>query len=155
MQPSLLPRLCLLSALLVGAWNFANAQTHYVWADVVGVESIGTPYQECSRHSPPRRQANPVAAVVGGLLGGLLGNQLGGGSGKAAFTVAGAMAGAALAGRSRQPEPGHCLSSRAAHEYRVWYRYHGQEFSKRVPEYPGERILVAVDVEPVASVAAR
>lgn len=127
----------------------AKAETHYVYADVVGVESIAAPYQDCYPHSPSHKRRNPIAAVVGGLIGGLLGSQVGGGGGKTAFTIAGAVAGAALAGRARQPAPPSCVQGNAAQEYQVWYRYHGQQFSKRVADYPGERILVAVDVEPL------
>ena len=131
-------------AVLASGAAFAHARTHYVYADVVGVEPISPPYSDCvpSRYE---RRSNPVSALVGGLIGGLLGNQFGGGSGRAALTAAGAMAGAALAGRHR---PTQCVDSHAAQEYRVWYRYHGQEFTKRMHNHPGERILVAVDVQP-------
>ena len=33
--------------------------------------------------------------------------------------------------------------------YDVTYLYHGQEFTKRVSEDPGDRIRIRVDVEPV------
>ena len=143
MRPSLRRGSLWLSfAVLASGATFTHAQTHYVYADVVGVEPIGSPHSDCA---PSRYEGNPVSALVGGLIGGLLGNQFGGGSGRAALTVAGAMAGAAFAGRPRRAR---CVEGPVANEYRVWYRYHGQEFSKRTPEYPGEHILVAVDVQP-------
>lgn len=125
------------------------AETHYVYADVVGVERISAPYQPPYQQCTQRSKRKPVASLLGGVLGGLLGSQLGGGSGRTALTLVGAVAGAALAGRHRRSESVVCAEANAGEEYRVWYSYHGQEFSKRVSGHPGERVLVAVDVEPM------
>ena len=127
-------------------------------------------------HSHPRRRhyhgnhadsrgsnANGAATVFGGLIGGLVGNQFGGGNGKKALTVAGAILGASIANQASRERhdrfdahPELCsteIETREVEEiagYLVRYRYHGQEFVKRMERDPGERVRVEVLVTPIA-----
>ncbi|MFP6815814.1 MAG: glycine zipper 2TM domain-containing protein [Pseudomonadales bacterium] len=130
-----------------------------------------------SSHSYPRYQhrhsdhadsrgsnTSGIATVVGGLIGGLVGNQFGAGSGRKALTVAGAILGASIANQASRDrrdeyasaEPRRCsrqFETREVEEiagYLVRYRYHGQEFVKRMEHDPGERVRVEVAVTPVA-----
>lgn len=110
---------------------------------------------------------HPGTTILGGIIGGLIGNQFGGGNGRKALTIAGTAIGASVASRAarhpvrpafdyRPPEPARrCTTTTETREhtvldgYDVIYLYHGQEFTKRVSEHPGDRIRIRVDVEPV------
>ncbi len=110
---------------------------------------------------------HPGATLLGGIIGGLIGNQFGGGNGRKALTIAGTALGASVASRAarhpvrpaydyRPPAPvRRCTTTTETRErtvldgYDVTYLYHGQEFTKRVSEHPGDRIRIRVDVEPV------
>lgn len=106
--------------------------------------------------------------VLGGLLGGVVGNQFGSGRGQTAMTVAGALLGASIGrdssiDRHRQRRPAtvaytterRCEIEQVLHEeeridgYRVAYRFRGREYVTRTDTYPGERIRVRVEVDPV------
>ncbi len=120
-------------------------------------------YDDYGRH----HHGHPGATILGGIIGGLIGNQFGGGNGRKALTIAGTAIGASVASRAarhpvrpaydyRPPAPARrCTTTTETREhtvldgYDVIYLYHGQEFTKRVSEHPGDRIRIRVDVEPV------
>ena len=116
-----------------------------------------------------RRNRSFTPTVLGGLLGGVVGNQFGSGRGQTAMTVAGALLGASI-GRdasvdrhrpvNRPATIGYtterrCEVEQVVHEeeridgYRVAYRFRGREYVTRTDEYPGDRIRVRVEVDPV------
>ena len=122
--------------------------------------------REVDRH----RHSSFTPTVLGGLLGGVVGNQFGGGRGKSALTVAGALLGASF-GRdagNRRHRPARstrmtgytterrCEVEQVVHEeeridgYRVGYRFHGRDYETRTDTYPGDRIRVRVEVDPVS-----
>ncbi len=122
----------------------------------------GAPYQDYADHD----HGHPVTTIVGGVIGGLIGNQFGGGRGKKALTIAGTVVGASIASQAVRhpvrptydyrevPPARRCITVTETREhtvldgYDVTYLYHGQQFTKRVAEHPGERIRIRVDVTP-------
>lgn len=147
----------------------------YTYAKVTDVEPIvrvvqvTTPRQACweepvtrARYPHHGRSATPV--LLGGILGGVVGNQFGGGSGKDIMTVAGALLGASI-GRDAayrqsagQPHSTYttterrCETETTVHEeeridgYYVTYRYQGKTFATRMPNDPGDRVRIRVNV---------
>jgi uncharacterized protein YcfJ len=105
-------------------------------------------------------------AILGGIVGAVLGHQIGHGQGRDAATAAGAVIGAAVGGKQAQRRAGY--SSAPPHEYtvqrcetryqesweertdgyRVTYVYNGRRQVTEMPNRPGERIRVRVDVSP-------
>jgi uncharacterized protein YcfJ len=105
-------------------------------------------------------------AVLGGIVGAVIGHQIGHGQGRDAATAAGAVIGAAVGGKQAQRRAGY--ASAPPHEYtvqrcetryqesweertdgyRVTYVYNGRRQVTEMPNRPGERIRVRVDVSP-------
>jgi uncharacterized protein YcfJ len=107
-------------------------------------------------------------ALLGAIIGGALGNQVGKGDGRRAATIAGAVIGGSIghdrATRGGYREIGHTVrrgSERVCDErvdyqrreqvtgYEVAYEYLGRTWYTRTDAHPGDRIRVAVTVEPV------
>lgn len=130
-----------------------------------------TVYHETSRYrGEPRRQNTFLPTLAGGVIGGVIGNQFGSGNGKKAMTVVGSLIGASVAhDHSRRHARDHyrpryssvravpverCeVSYETQHHtevdyYLVTYRYAGREYQTRMPDHPGDRIRVQVDVSP-------
>lgn len=121
-------------------------------------------------YDAPRHEDPGVAGLIGGLIGGLVGHQFGSGHGRTALTVAGAALGASIASdhaRYREapyrgddgygydgPTVRRCSEThrtrqvREADGYDVTYRYRGRTFQRWLPDHPGDRLPVHVDVEP-------
>lgn len=128
------------------------------------------PRQECRNEQVPVRSAAPrsyTAPILGAIIGGAVGNALGHHQvNKQVGAVAGAALGASI-GRDvsyrnsggYQPvaytEQQVCrtVADTAYRDevvaYRVRYRYHGRDYVTEMPDDPGDRIPVRVDVEPV------
>lgn len=147
----------------------------YDYAPVVRVEPlvqrvrVETPRRECWDdvryvESKPHISDPQVAGrtLLGGLIGGVVGHQFGSGRGRDAATVVGAMVGAGVgydaaakrAVRYEERVVQRCATSYEEHYeeridgYRVTYRYHGREYTTRLPYDPGDEIRVRVAVAP-------
>lgn len=118
----------------------------------------------------PRRHNTVLPTLAGGLIGGVIGNQFGSGNGKKAMTVVGSLIGASVASdHSRRhaqsyyrpryssvrsvPVERCAVSYETQHHselegYLVTYRYAGREYQTQMPDHPGDRIRVQVDISP-------
>jgi len=112
----------------------------------------------------PRTTAG--GAVLGAVIGGVLGHQIGHGRGRDAATAAGVVIGAAVgsqqaqrraayaAGAPRQYTVQRCETryqetwEERTDGYRVTYVYNGRRQVTEMPNRPGDRIRVRVDVSP-------
>lgn len=121
--------------------------------------TLSSPRRECWEETHyQRRTSGASGTILGGIVGGVVGNQFGEGKGKDAMTVAGALLGASLAHeatRGGDEIPVTTRRCRVIHDdyeerrvigYRVTYRYHGREYTTRMPHQPGE--WIRVDVSP-------
>ena len=150
----------------------------YDYADVISSKpivryvTVTTPVKECweeteyytvNEHPP----GVGGSTLVGAILGGVIGHQFGSGHGNDAATVAGALVGASIGNRSAyRRHPGkygavqysrpvkRCATQYRDHQeeridgYQVVYRYHGQKYATRMPNDPGRKIRVRVDIRP-------
>jgi uncharacterized protein YcfJ len=140
---------------------------------VIRYVTVTTPVKECweeTRHYTVERRPNTLGGtLLGAVVGGVVGHQFGSGSGNRLATAAGAVIGATVGdsvarkraysrgyyGSTQYSEPvQRCATTYRTHEeeridgYRVVYKYHGQKYSTRLPENPGRRIRIRVDVRP-------
>jgi len=105
--------------------------------------------------------------VLGAIIGGVAGHQVGSGRGNTAATIAGTIAGGAIGNQVDRNNAGTTTESvpvtrdvqkcrhieevrEATVGYDVRYVYNGHEFRTRLPQDPGPRLKVAVDVRPIA-----
>jgi uncharacterized protein YcfJ len=119
-------------------------------------------------YQPGAPGAGTGGAVLGAIIGGALGNQVGKGDGRDAATIAGAVLGGSIgynrAARGGYREVGSTVrqSSERVCETRVDYQrreqvvgydvtyvYNGREYRTNTDAHPGDRIQVAVTVQPV------
>jgi uncharacterized protein YcfJ len=124
-------------------------------------ESVAVPRQECVNGEQVVPQApSGAGAAIGAIAGGVVGNQFGHGFGRAAATGLGAVGGAAIGNSveaSATPPVAvpvqHCRTVTGYQDrivgYDVIYEYHGQRYSTRLPQDPGQRL--AVDVRPAGN----
>ena len=155
-----------------------SSQAVYDYARVLSAEpivryvTVRTPVKECWEeteyytvdHHPARIGGK---TILGAIIGGVVGHQFGGGSGKNVATVAGSLIGASVANDAAHRSAGYgrkeysrpvtrCETSYRSHEeervdgYRVIYSYHGQKYSTRMPNDPGKRLRIRVDIRPAA-----
>ena len=105
-------------------------------------------------------------AVLGALIGGVLGHQIGHGQGRDVATAAGVVVGAAIGGQQAQRRAAYASAPPRQYTvqrcetryqetweertdgYRVTYVYNGRRQVTEMPNRPGERIRVRVDVSP-------
>ena len=105
-------------------------------------------------------------AVLGALIGGVLGHQIGHGHGRDAATAAGVVVGAAVGGQQAQRRAAYASAPPRQYTvqrcetryqesweertdgYRVTYVYNGRRQVTEMPNRPGDRIRVRVDVSP-------
>lgn len=146
---------------------------YYDYARVVQVEPIvrqvrvRIPREECWEEDVPVYQSGYQSAtpmILGGIIGGAVGNTMGKGHGKDAATVAGAILGGSI-GRDmgqQQQRPSEyrtvrktrCQQSSDFREeeriegYHVTYVYNGERYTARMPQDPGQRVRVRVNVQP-------
>lgn len=159
-------------ACLIGAVVCATSRTladhqHYQYAKVVR----SVPVYDDVAHEQPRHRCwdetvyyesrrNSAGPLLGALIGGVIGHNIGHGDRNQALgTFVGAGVGAAVGSQASRRE-GHyhleqrCETVREVHwrpevvGYDVTYRYHGKEFTTRLPYDPGDRLRVTVSVEP-------
>ncbi|MGI9220076.1 MAG: glycine zipper 2TM domain-containing protein [Woeseiaceae bacterium] len=148
----------------------------YDYAKVVSVTpivryvTVKTPVKECwedvEYYTVNNRPPNEgIRTLTGALLGGVIGHQFGGGSGNDAATAAGVVIGATVGNQSayRKGNYGPVQYSRPVTRcetqyrkqqekridgYDVVYRYHGQKYLTRMPNQPGKKIRIRVDIRP-------
>jgi uncharacterized protein YcfJ len=136
---------------------------------------VTTPQRECwdetrvdqRGYGPsPLPRSTAGGAVLGAVIGGVLGHQIGSGRGRDAATAAGVVVGAAVGARQAQRRAGYAsvppreytvqrCETRYREEwqertdgYRVTYVYNGRRQVTEMPNRPGDRIRVRVDVSP-------
>ena len=156
----------------------SNIGAKYDYAQVISAEpvirhvTVTTPVRECWQETEhytvrPRHVGGGGSTLVGAIIGGVVGHQFGSGHGNDAATLAGSLIGAAIGGdaaRRRYGDPGgpvehsrpvqRCETQYREHQeeridgYRVVYRYNGQKYATQMPQDPGSRIRVRVDVRP-------
>ena len=144
----------------------------YVYARVVDVDpvvryvTVDRPEQRCWNETVARPAPLGVAGqtAAGGFIGATIGHILGHGS-SPGLTVAGAAAGAAIAhenavrnGAGYETRTGvvqrcetvsHPFTERQIDGYRVTYVLDGRHYTTHTDYRPGERIQIAVNVQPV------
>jgi uncharacterized protein YcfJ len=130
------------------------------------IEQVTTPRKECEQATVTRRQAerdgNVGGTVLGAVIGGALGNQVGRGNGRKAATVAGAVAGGFVGHEMDQRHQGgkvitttetRCKNVNETSDkivgYDVTYIHNGREYTTRMDNDPGDRLLVEPTVRPV------
>ena len=149
----------------------------YDYAKVISVKpivryvSVTTPVKECwqdTEYYTVRHRAPGAAGstLFGAIVGGVVGHQFGSGRGNDAATVAGTLLGAAIANDAVNRNGGsyetthsrpvrRCETQYREHKekridgYDVLYRYRGQKYATRMPNDPGDRIRIRVDIRPV------
>lgn len=133
--------------------------------------TVTTPVKECwqdtERYTVHHRAPGAAGSTLfGAILGGVVGHQIGSGRGNDAATVAGTLIGAAIASDASTRRHGgsyntthsrpvtRCETQYREHQqeridgYDVVYRYKGQKYATRMPNDPGRRIRVRVDIRP-------
>ena len=158
---------CLIGAMLCSAYPTLADHQHHHYAKVVRSVPV---YEDVAHENPRHRcwdetvyyeeRRNTAAPLLGAIIGGIIGHNVGHGSRNQALgTFAGAGVGAAVGSHSSRHE-GHyhleqrCETVREVHwqsevvGYDVTYRYHGKEYTTRLPYDPGDRLKVTVSVEP-------
>jgi len=155
-----------------------NEHALYDYAEVLSSQpiinyvTVKTPVRECWEEieyytvDRPARGTG-VPTLLGAVIGSVIGHQIGSGRGNDAATIAGGLIGAAIGNDSARRRNGQnygvashtrpverCKTSYRQHReeridgYRVTYRYHGQKYQTRMPNEPGRKIRVRVDVRP-------
>jgi uncharacterized protein YcfJ len=166
------------AAALLGFSNFAGAGPKYDYAQVISAEpviryvTVKTPVRECWEQTEyytvdPRPAGGAGSTLLGAVIGGVVGHQLGSGHGKNAATFAGGLVGAAIGSdiaRKRALEAGgpvqrsrvveRCETQVREHReeridgYKVIYQYHGQKYATTMPNDPGRKLRIRVEVRP-------
>jgi len=121
---------------------------------------------EHSNGAGPLPRTAAGGAVLGALIGGVLGHQIGHGHGRDAATAAGVVVGAAVGSQQAQRRAAYASAPPRQYTvqrcetryqetweertdgYRVTYVYNGRRQVTEMPNRPGERIRVRVDVSP-------
>ena len=137
---------------------------------IIRYVTVTTPVKECweetREYTVTHRAPGTVGKTLfGAIVGGVIGHQFGSGSGNDAATVAGSLIGASVANKAarangdyyetRHAEPvTRCETRYQTREeeridgYRVIYAYKGQKYATTMPEDPGKRLRIRVDVRP-------
>lgn len=126
-------------------------------------DTINEPRRECHTETTGydnrsyRSSNNTGGAMLGAIAGGLLGSTVGKGNGKVAAAAVGAATGAVVGDRwndgsrryeSRPVQVERCSSHdnyrQVVTGYDVRYRFHGREYTTRLPYDPGEFLMLNV-----------
>ena len=153
-----------------------NTDVVYDYARVLSAQpivryvTVTTPIKECWQedvhytvdYRPPGIGGK---TLFGAIIGGVIGHQFGGGTGKNVATVAGSLLGASIANNAAYKNAGYrtteytrpvtrCETNYQSREeeridgYRVIYAYNGQKYATQMPNDPGKRLRIRVDVRP-------
>ena len=153
-----------------------NTDAVYDYARVLSAQpiiryvTVTTPVKECWEedvHYTVDRRPPGIGGktLFGAIIGGVIGHQFGGGTGKNVATVAGSLIGASIANDAAQKNAGYrtteytrpvtrCETNYQSREeeridgYRVIYSYNGQKYATQMPEDPGKRLRIRVDIRP-------
>jgi uncharacterized protein YcfJ len=149
------------------------APPQYVYARVVDVDpmvryvTVNRPREECWSEvvrEPARPFGVAGQTAAGGIIGAAIGRQFGSGNDRDALTLLGAAAGAAVANQrairnganaTRDVAVQRCevVNERVTEEridgYLVTYNYQGRNYTMQTATPPGDRVRLAVDVQPV------
>jgi uncharacterized protein YcfJ len=156
--------------------NRNKSRAVYDYARVVSAKpivryvTVTTPVKECWQETEyytveNRRTGVGVRTIFGAIVGGIVGHQFGSGHGQDAATVAGTLIGASIGNNSAHRNASYrttehsrpvtrCKTQYQSREeeriegYRVVYAYHGQKYATRMPNDPGKRLRIRVDVSP-------
>jgi uncharacterized protein YcfJ len=126
--------------------------------------AVSVPERQCFDQQQFVRQPQTGAgALIGALVGGGAGNAIGAGAGRAAATGIGAVAGALIGDQAeanatppvattvRQCQTVSRLENRLI-GYDVVYDYNGRRYAARLPNDPGDRIALNVNVAPADAI---
>lgn len=160
---------------LTALTSTASARPYDDYAKVTEVNpiyntvTVREPYQDChyeTRTVNKRSSGSATPKILGALIGGAIGNELGHNkSNKRAGAVLGAVLGGSIAhdiSRNNRPANStrtvteevcetrhHSRYEKTVTGYDVSYKYHGRIYHTVMDTHPGDRIPVAVDVQPV------
>lgn len=169
--------LALAAAPAMANHEYDRSDAMYDYARVIKAEpiiryvTVRTPVEECwtdtEYYSVTQRPTGTAGgAIVGAIIGGVIGNQFGHGHHRDHATVLGTLAGAAIGSEVAVARKGgyettqysrpvrRCSTNYEVHEeeridgYRVLYVYNGQKYATRMPNDPGRRLKIRVDVRP-------
>jgi uncharacterized protein YcfJ len=139
---------------------------------IINYVTVKTPVRECWEEMEyytvdHGARGTGGGTLLGAFIGSVIGHQVGSGRGNDAATIAGGLIGAAIGGDAARRRNGdnygvetrgrpvqRCKTSYQQHReeridgYRVTYRYHGQKYQTEMPQDPGRKIRVRVDVRP-------
>lgn len=152
------------AATLLAIGGIAQAAGFNDWAEVVSAtpryEEVNRPREECRTvYEPVYQQRNWGGAILGGLTGGVVGSQVGKGNGRIVAAAVGAAAGSMIGDRiaNREAVAGERPVQRCelvdrwerhVTGYDVTYAYHGHTYTTFMPQEPGRRMRVHVEVSP-------
>lgn len=126
--------------------------------------SYTEPHRECHyEYTKVKHGGSKTPVLLGTLIGGVIGNELGhGGDNKKLGSIAGAVIGGSIGKDISRKHQGHhtkkekiCTTTHHVNYkeeitgYNVSYKYRGRTFSTMMDSPPGQRIKVAVTVNPV------
>jgi uncharacterized protein YcfJ len=140
-----------------GAWA---AQFGMVVSSTPVVTSVPVTQQQCFNEPVAYQQRSGAGALIGAVTGAAIGHNFGGGAGRAVATGIGMVAGAAIGDQVEAGAypPATTMATRCRNVthyesrtvgYDVVYDYQGMRRSVRLPQDPGDRIALAVNVAPV------
>jgi uncharacterized protein YcfJ len=138
---------------------------------IIRYVTVTTPVQECWTETEyysvaQRPRGTTGGTIVGAIIGGVIGNQFGHGHHRDHATVLGTLAGAAIGNEVATARAGgyevtehsrpvrRCETNYTNHQeeridgYRVTYVYNGQKYATRMPNDPGKRLRIRVNVRP-------
>lgn len=153
-----------------------SSQAVYDYARVLSAQpivryvTVRRPVQECWEETEYYRVDDLPRGIVGktllgAVLGGVIGHQIGSGRGNDIATVAGTIIGASVAKDAAIRRAGYstreysrpvtrCKTNYETYEeeridgYRVVYAYNGQKYATTMPDDPGRKLRIRVDVRP-------
>lgn len=140
---------------------------------IIRYATVRTPVEECWTETEyysvaHRPRGTAGGAIVGAIIGGVIGNQFGHGHHRNHSTVLGTLAGAAIGSEIAIARNGGYVTTQHSRPvrrcsinyevreeeridgYNVIYVYNGQKYATRMPNDPGRRIRIRVDVRPVS-----
>jgi uncharacterized protein YcfJ len=139
-----------------GAWA---TQFGMVVSSTPVVTSVPMTQQQCFNEPVVYQQRSGAGALIGAVTGAAIGSNFGGGAGRAVATGVGLVAGAAIGDQVEAGAypPVTTMATRCRNVthyenrtvgYDVVYDYQGMRRSVRLPQDPGDRIALAVNVAP-------
>jgi uncharacterized protein YcfJ len=162
MTTNSLPAKVAATALCLAATGAWATQFGMVVSSTPVVTSVPVTQQQCFNEPVVYRQRSGAGALIGAVTGAAIGHNFGGGAGRAVATGIGMVAGAAIGDQVEAGAypPVTTMATRCRNVtqyenrtvgYDVVYDYQGMRRSVRLPQDPGDRIALNVDVAPMAT----